>query len=47
MMIRSEADFRSFHPVIDKDIRLSYRGGYTYANPKYQGQIVREAMSMM
>ena len=32
--------FPILHPVIDKDIRLSYRGGYTYANPKYQGQIV-------
>ena len=32
--------FPVLHPVIDKDIRLSYRGGYTYANPVYQGKII-------
>lgn len=36
--------FRTVFPVIDRDlddwIRRAYRGGWTYVNPKYQGQIL-------
>ena len=36
--------FRTIFPKLDRDlddwIRLAYRGGWTYVNPKYQGQIL-------
>lgn len=36
--------FRTIFPLLDRDlddwIRLAYRGGWTYVNPKYQGQIL-------
>lgn len=36
--------FRTIFPKLDRDlddwIRLAYRGGWTYVNPKYQGQML-------
>lgn len=36
--------FRTIFPLLDRDlddwIRQAYRGGWTYVNPKYQGQIL-------
>jgi hypothetical protein len=34
--------FRKIFPVLpsDEDLRASYRGGYVYVNPKYQGQVI-------
>lgn len=38
--------FRKKFPMLskDKDLRLSYKGGFTYVNPKYQGQIIHEGI---
>lgn len=32
--------FPILEPEVDQDIRASYRGGYTYCNPTYQGLLV-------
>lgn len=42
--IGGQEQFRFYYPVIpldiDDDIRLSYRGGFTYVNPKLAGQVI-------
>lgn len=42
--------FRTIYPKLDRDlddwIRLAYRGGWTYVNPKYQGQMLDGAGSV-
>lgn len=39
--------FRALFPVLDRDLddwlRRAYRGGWTYVNPKYQGQLLDAA----
>lgn len=41
--------FRRIFPIVDKEdddfIRQAYRGGFTYANPKYVGQVLGEMSS--
>jgi hypothetical protein len=40
----AHGNFRNIFPILDRDldewIRRAYRGGWTYVNPKYQGQIL-------
>jgi hypothetical protein len=31
-------------PDYDKDIRQSYRGGFTYVNPKFKGKIIKDGL---
>lgn len=42
--------FRTIFPIFDRDLddwlRRAYRGGWTYVNPKYQGQIINQAGSV-
>ena len=42
--------FRTVFPLLDRDldewIRRAYRGGWTYVNPKYQGQILDDEGSV-
>lgn len=41
-----EKKFRKKYPMLstDKDLRLSYKGGFTYVNPKYQGKIIHDGI---
>jgi hypothetical protein len=45
---QAEDYFRQFFPLLSKEaddfIRLAYKGGYTYTNPKYQGQLINEGL---
>lgn len=45
---KNKKNFERFFPEedYDFDIRQSYRGGYTYLNPKFAGKIVREGVSL-
>lgn len=43
-------DYRRLFPVLsiplDNEIRKAYRGGFTYANPRYSGQVIRRKGSV-
>lgn len=34
--------FPELDPIIDRDIRMSYKGGWTYLNPKYKNEQISE-----
>lgn len=48
LMAKKKKNFERFFPEpgYDEDVRQSYRGGFTYLNPKFAGKIVREGVSL-
>lgn len=44
--IIGEKRFKKVFPILenDKELRQSYKGGFVYVNPKYQGKIIRDGI---
>lgn len=44
MCVRFKYYFPKLKPEVDADIRLSYKGGFTYCSPRHAGEIVGEGI---
>lgn len=38
--------FPMLHPEVDKDVRLAYKGGFTYVNDVWQGKLIGEGITL-
>lgn len=38
--------FPMLHPDVDKDVRLAYKGGFTYVNDVWQGKLIGEGITL-